>query len=105
MYSICRFPNKYFKHHLAKYVRTREGKNLIPTICSLLMARIMHTQTHIINKNIDNYDLSFVNRITLELPLPEIVPDFSPGPVELVSTCKYSRAPKGKAYSIWNLRF
>ena len=31
--------NQDYKHYLVKYARTREGKNLIPATCGLLMAR------------------------------------------------------------------
>ena len=49
------------------------------------MARTLHSEEHSINKNIEKYDLTVVNRITWELqrstqPWPEIVPSFNPDP-------------------------
>ena len=70
----------------------------------------LHTQAHNIYKNIDNFDLRYVNQITWELPHSTqpwlgTVPGFNPDPPELVPTCKQLRAPKGKASPIWDKRF
>ena len=63
-YTIQNFIQDYKPYFNKIYKNCREGRNLIPTICSYLMARTLHTQAHRINKNIDNFDLIYVIRIT-----------------------------------------